>query len=50
VYRTLPDPAAEAKNFVRVLDESGDDYLCSAAYFVAIELPRAALDVVGKAS
>ena len=50
VYRALPDPVAEAKNYVRVIDESGEDYLFPAAYFVAIELPQAALDVVGEAS
>jgi hypothetical protein len=50
VYRAHPDPVAEAKNYVRVVDESGEDYLYPAAYFVAIELPQAALDVVGEAS
>jgi hypothetical protein len=42
VYRTLPDARAAAKYFVRVIDESGEDYLYPARYFVPIELPNAA--------
>jgi hypothetical protein len=42
VYRSLRDVAAEAKGFVRVVDESGDDYLYPAGNFIAIELPQAA--------
>jgi hypothetical protein len=50
VYRALPDRAAAARNFVRVIDESGEDYLFPADYFVAIELPQAALGVFAEAS
>jgi hypothetical protein len=42
VYRSLRDVAAEAKGFVRVVDELGDDYLYPAGNFIAIELPQAA--------
>jgi hypothetical protein len=42
IYRTLPDVKAKAKHFVRVVDESGEDYLFPADYFVPIELPRSA--------
>ncbi len=42
VYEALPDPIAAARGFVRVLDESGEDYLYPSDYFVAIELPDAA--------
>ena len=41
VYRALPDPVAEAKNYVRIIDESGEDYLYPNSYFVRVELPRA---------
>ncbi len=41
-YRRLEDPAAEAKGFVRVIDESGEDYLYPRDYFVAVEPPPAA--------
>jgi hypothetical protein len=50
VYRALRDPAAAAKKFVRVIDESGEDYLYPADYFVAIELPQAAAGVFVEAS
>ena len=46
VYRSLPGPAAAAKGFVRVVDESGEDYLYPAANFVAIDLPQAAVDIL----
>jgi len=42
VYRTLPDSKAAAKRFVRVVDESGEDYLYPADFFVPIEIPQAA--------
>ena len=45
VYQSLPDPAAESRGFVRVIDESGDDYLYSSDCFVAINLPQAAAQV-----
>jgi hypothetical protein len=42
VYRTLSDPEAEGHGFLRVIDESGEDYLFPAAFFVPIEVPAAA--------
>jgi hypothetical protein len=50
VYRSLPDPAAAAKSFVRVIDESGEDYLYPADHFVAVELPKAVVDALLQAS
>jgi hypothetical protein len=50
VYRALPDPVAAAKHFVRVIDESGEDYLYPADYFVAIYLPLAARQAFVEAS
>jgi hypothetical protein len=38
VYQALPDEAAAARKFVRVIDESGEDYLYPAELFVAIDL------------
>ena len=46
VYRALQDPAASAKGFVRVIDESGEDYLYPADTFVAVNLPQAAIDAL----
>lgn len=42
VYQVLPDEAAAADGYIRVIDESGEDYLYPADYFVAVELPREA--------
>ena len=41
VYRVLPDERGARHNMVRVVDESGEDYLFSASYFVPVELPQA---------
>ena len=41
VYRVLTDERAAPRNLIRVIDESGEDYLFSAAYFVPVELPQA---------
>jgi hypothetical protein len=43
VYRALPDEVAAARGFVRVIDESGEDYLYPLERFVAVELPQAAV-------
>ena len=40
VYRALANSKAESHGLVRVLDESGEDYLYPADFFVAIELPK----------
>ena len=39
VYQVLPDPGAVREGFVRVIDESGEDYLYPAEYFVPVRLP-----------
>jgi hypothetical protein len=41
IYRVLQDEDAAADGDVRVIDESGEDYLYPADWFVFIELPRA---------
>ena len=42
LYLALPDPPAAEDGDVRVIDESGEDYLYPAEYFVAVEIPRRA--------
>ena len=39
VYQVVPDAAAEKEEYVRIMDESGEDYLYPTRYFIAIELP-----------
>ena len=41
IYVALPDPEAESAGDIRVIDESGEDYLFSAQQFVAVEVPSA---------
>ena len=40
IYRVLPDVDAGRDGYVRVVDESGEDYLYPADYFLPIELSR----------
>jgi hypothetical protein len=40
IYTTIRDPAAKKLGFVRVIDESGEDYLYPRAQFSEITLPR----------
>lgn len=42
VYRVLQDRDAAPAGYVRVIDESGDDYLYPARYFVPVRLPEKA--------
>ena len=39
IYRVVEDAKAEARALVRVIDESGEDYLYPADFFVQIEIP-----------
>jgi hypothetical protein len=39
IYCALPDRDAGAHGLIRVIDESGADYLFSAGYFVPVSLP-----------
>jgi len=40
LYVALRDPAAEKHGQLRIIDESGDDYLYPKAFFRAIALPQ----------
>jgi hypothetical protein len=46
VYPVLPDAAAAKDGYLRVVDESGEDYLYPANYFVPVEVPLAARRVL----
>jgi hypothetical protein len=43
VYQVIPDVDAEKEEYLRIIDESGEDYLYPAQYFLAIELPSEAV-------
>lgn len=48
LYRVLPDEEAAKDGDVRIIDESGEDYLYPAEYFVVIEVPRQTAQVLAK--
>jgi len=40
VYRVLPDAKATGVGCIRVIDESGEDYLYPADRFAAVDIPK----------
>jgi hypothetical protein len=40
IYQVLPDETAAEDGYIRVVDESGEDYLYPADYFLPIELSK----------
>ena len=40
IYRAVPDQDAAREGDLRIVDESGEDYLYPAEWFVAVEVPR----------
>jgi len=40
VYEVLPDAIAADRNYVRVIDESGEDYLYPRSWFVPVSVPE----------
>lgn len=50
IYRVLPDEDAAVDGDIRVIDESGEDYLYPAEYFVFVELPQAVEDSLLRAA
>ena len=39
LYRVVPDAQAERHSYLRVIDDSGEDYLYSAKFFALLTLP-----------
>jgi len=40
IYQVLPDKEAESHKMLRIVDESGEDYLFPASFFSPIRLPQ----------
>ena len=40
IYQVIPDPVAAKHHQIRIIDESGQDYLYPERYFVMVELPQ----------
>ena len=41
IYQVIPDVEAASHHLLRVIDESGDDYLYPDEFFMLVELPEA---------
>jgi hypothetical protein len=41
IYRVLRDEDVNADGDLRIVDESGEDYLCAAERFILLDLPQA---------
>jgi hypothetical protein len=48
LYQVLADQDAERDDDIRVIDESGEDYLYPANYFLQVELPPQTIKVLNK--
>ena len=46
IYQTLPDEEAEKEGYIRVIDESGEDYLYPHSYFIVVQSPREAQEAL----
>jgi hypothetical protein len=46
VYQVVQDSSAEEEGLLRVIDESGEDYLYPSARFVVLHLPRKAREAL----
>lgn len=46
IYQVVPDKKAEREGYLRVIDESGEDYLYPETYFTSIRLSAKAKDAV----
>ena len=50
IYKIIPDEKAKEEGYLRVVDESGEDYLYPESYFIMIQLPREAQNILLMAS
>jgi hypothetical protein len=48
VYRVLPDEDAQVDGDLRIIDESGEDYLFPAEFFIPVDLPQTIVRVLNK--
>jgi hypothetical protein len=46
VYQILPDDAAIQEGYLRIVDESTEDYLYPESYFVLLDLPEKAREAL----
>ena len=49
IYEVLPDTRALKDGYLRIVDESGEDYLYPESYFIHVRLPRKAQEALAVA-
>jgi hypothetical protein len=50
IYAVIPDPDAAAHGMIRLVDESGEDYLYPRAFFLPIKVPQTLSHALAMAS
>lgn len=50
IYQVLQDDEAEREGYLRIIDESCEDYLYPQSYFIFVQLPREAQEALQVAS
>jgi len=50
IYKIVPDESASKSNYIRIVDNEGEDYLYPADYFVFVDFPAAIERVLLRAS
>jgi len=50
IYEVLPDGSAAKSQYIRVVDNEGEDYLYPAAYFLFVDFPPAVEQALLQAS
>jgi hypothetical protein len=50
IYRIIPDKGAARLHQIRVIDESGEDYMYPEDFFVPVQLPQAVERAVRRAT
>jgi hypothetical protein len=46
IYQCVPDEMAKKHHQVRIIDESGEDYLFPVRLFIAVDLPKNVEDAI----
>ena len=46
IYQILPDAKAKEEGYLRIIDESGEDYLYPESYFILVQLPNEAQEAL----
>ena len=46
IYRVIPDEAAARDGYLRIIDDSEEDYLYPLSYFMPVRIPRKAQETL----